>query len=166
MIVIPRIKGEGLVFGDDITLTVIEIRGDKVRLGVELPQGGTVHRGEVYDAILSQKEGGQGAEQISCSVTLTLGPGGSDDAPAKLIELGSQRRGKARPGIVLFLSKLVDLPGNVLRDREVDVAMIAPFLVSGQAITQEVGDLARVVTIAHPVKSLSLIRCQGQGIHG
>jgi carbon storage regulator len=65
VIVISRIKGEGLVFGDDITLTVIEIRGDKVRLGVELPQGGTVHRGEVYDAILSQKEGGQGAEQIS-----------------------------------------------------------------------------------------------------
>ena len=60
MIVLPRKTGESVVFGDDIILTVIEIRGDKVRLGVERPQGVTVHRGEVYEAILSQKEVGQG----------------------------------------------------------------------------------------------------------
>ena len=45
MIVISRMKNEGIVLGDDITLTVIEIRGDKVRLGVEHPKGVTVHRG-------------------------------------------------------------------------------------------------------------------------
>ena len=44
MIVIPRKKNESIVIGDDIILTVIEVRGDKVRLGVELPEGGTVHR--------------------------------------------------------------------------------------------------------------------------
>ena len=60
MIVIPRKKGESIVIGDDIILTVIEIRGDKVRLGVEHPKGVTVHRREVYEAILSQKEVGQG----------------------------------------------------------------------------------------------------------
>ena len=38
MIVIPRKKGESIVIGDDIILTVIEVRGDKVRLGVELPR--------------------------------------------------------------------------------------------------------------------------------
>ena len=60
MIVIPRKKGESVGFGDDIVLTVIEVRGDKVRLGVEHPKGVTIHRREVYEAILSRKEVGQG----------------------------------------------------------------------------------------------------------
>ena len=47
MIVIPRKNGESVVIGDDIILTVIEVRGDKVRLGVEHPKGVTVHRWEV-----------------------------------------------------------------------------------------------------------------------
>ncbi len=50
MFVIPRKKGESVVIGDNIILTVIEVRGDKVRLGVEHPKGGTVHRREVYEA--------------------------------------------------------------------------------------------------------------------
>ena len=56
MIVMPRKIGESVVINDDITLTVIEVRGDKVRLGVEHPKGVTVHRGEVYEAILAQRE--------------------------------------------------------------------------------------------------------------
>ena len=60
MIVIPRRSGESIVIGEDIILRVIEVRGDKVRLGVEHPKGATVHRQEVYEAILSQQEVGQG----------------------------------------------------------------------------------------------------------
>ena len=58
MIVFPRKKGERIVLDGDIILTVIEIRGDKVRLGIELPEDGTVHRREVYEALdrLKQKE--------------------------------------------------------------------------------------------------------------
>ena len=44
-----------------IILTVIEVSGDKVRLGVEHPNGVTVHRREIYEAILAQREVGQGA---------------------------------------------------------------------------------------------------------
>ena len=51
MILVSRMKNESIVLGDDIILTVIEIRGDKVRLGVEHPKGVTVHRREVYEAI-------------------------------------------------------------------------------------------------------------------
>ena len=51
MIELSRIKGEAVVLGGDVILTVIEIKGDEVRLGVELPQDGTVHRREVYEAI-------------------------------------------------------------------------------------------------------------------
>ena len=60
MIFFQRKKGESIVINDDITLTVIDIRGDKVRLGVEHPKGAKVHRQEVYEAILNQQEVGQG----------------------------------------------------------------------------------------------------------
>ena len=51
MIVFPRKKDESIVLGGDIIITVIEIKGDKVRLGIELPKDGTVHRREVYEAL-------------------------------------------------------------------------------------------------------------------
>jgi carbon storage regulator len=60
VIVIPRKKGESVVIGDDIILTVIEVRRDKVRLGIEYPKGVTVQRREVYEAILNHQEVGQG----------------------------------------------------------------------------------------------------------
>jgi carbon storage regulator len=60
VIVIPRKRGESVVISDDIILTVIEVRGDKVRLGIEHPKDVTVHMGEIYEAILSQQEVGQG----------------------------------------------------------------------------------------------------------
>ena len=52
MLVIPRRPGESVVIDGNIIVTVIEVRGDKVRLGIEVPRGGTVHRREVYEAIL------------------------------------------------------------------------------------------------------------------
>ena len=51
MIVIPRKVGQCVVIGDDIILTVVEVRGEKVRLQVEAPKEATVHRKEVHDAI-------------------------------------------------------------------------------------------------------------------
>ena len=55
MNVFSRKKNESLVIGDDITVTVIEIRGDKVRLGIEYPPEAHVHRREVFDAIHRQE---------------------------------------------------------------------------------------------------------------
>jgi carbon storage regulator len=51
MLIIPRRKGESIVIGDDIVLVVVEIRGDKVRLGIDLPRDMSLHRKEVLDAI-------------------------------------------------------------------------------------------------------------------
>jgi carbon storage regulator len=51
MLVITRKKNETIVINDDITITVVEIRGDKVRLGIVAPREATVHRKEVYEAI-------------------------------------------------------------------------------------------------------------------
>ena len=51
MLVIPRKVGESIVLWDNIIVTVVEIRGDKVRLGIEHPPEVSVHRGEVFEAI-------------------------------------------------------------------------------------------------------------------
>lgn len=56
MLCLSRKKNEVIRIGDHIKLMVIEIRGDKVRLGIEAPAGVAVHREEVYEAI--QKEHG------------------------------------------------------------------------------------------------------------
>jgi carbon storage regulator len=51
MLVLSRKKNESVVINNDITVRVVEIRGDKVRLGVEAPREVPVHRREVYEAI-------------------------------------------------------------------------------------------------------------------
>jgi len=51
MLVLSRKKNESIVIRDDIVVTVVEIRGDKVRLGIEAPKEVTVHRREVYERI-------------------------------------------------------------------------------------------------------------------
>lgn len=63
MLVLSRKKNESIVINNDITIVVVEIRGDKVRLGVEAPKEVPVHRREVYDAIKrSQAEDGSASE--------------------------------------------------------------------------------------------------------
>jgi len=51
MLVLSRKKNESIVINNDITVTVVEIRGDKVRLGIVAPKEVPVHRQEVYNAI-------------------------------------------------------------------------------------------------------------------
>jgi len=51
MIVFPRKKNQAIVIGDSIVVTVIEIRGDRVRLGIDYPRGVVVRRGEARAAI-------------------------------------------------------------------------------------------------------------------
>ncbi len=51
MLVLSRHRDESIIIGDDIVITVVDIRGDKVRLGIDAPQDIPVHRREVYEAI-------------------------------------------------------------------------------------------------------------------
>lgn len=61
MLVLSRKKNESIVINNDITIVVVEIRGDKVRLGVEAPKEVPVHRREVYDAIMRNEAKASGA---------------------------------------------------------------------------------------------------------
>ena len=51
MLVLSRKKNESIVINDSITIVVVEVRGDKVRLGIDAPKDVSVHRKEIYDAI-------------------------------------------------------------------------------------------------------------------
>ncbi len=60
MLVLSRHRDESIIIGDDIVITVVDIRGDKVRLGINAPTQIPVHRQEVYEAI--QRENRQAAQ--------------------------------------------------------------------------------------------------------
>lgn len=64
MLVLSRKKNESIVINNDITVVVVEIRGDKVRLGVEAPKEVPVHRREVYDAIKRSQGEAVGSDDV------------------------------------------------------------------------------------------------------
>jgi carbon storage regulator len=71
MLVLSRKRDEQIVISDDIVVTIVEIRGDKVRLGIEAPAVIPVHRREVYEAIKREQisredrgEQGAGHERV------------------------------------------------------------------------------------------------------
>lgn len=57
MLVLSRQKNESIMIGDDIEVTIADIRGDKVRLGITAPKKVSVHRKEIYEAIQREKVG-------------------------------------------------------------------------------------------------------------
>lgn len=61
MLVLSRQKDESIMIGDEVEITVFDVRGNKVRLGITAPKHIPVHRREIYDAI--QREKAQEAEE-------------------------------------------------------------------------------------------------------
>ena len=56
MLVLSRQRDETIMIGDDVEITVVDIRGDKVRLGINAPAHIAVHRKEVYEAIRRERQ--------------------------------------------------------------------------------------------------------------
>ena len=59
MLVLSRQRDESIIIGDNVVITVVDVRGDKVKLGIDAPKEISVHRREVYEAI--QRENRQAA---------------------------------------------------------------------------------------------------------
>ena len=55
MLVLSRQKDESIMIGDNVEITIVDVRGDKVRLGITAPKDISVHRREVYDSIQREK---------------------------------------------------------------------------------------------------------------
>jgi len=62
MLVLSRYKDQQIMIGDDVVITIVDIRGDKVRLGIEAPSDVQVHRAEIYEAIQREAKGGESNE--------------------------------------------------------------------------------------------------------
>jgi carbon storage regulator len=56
MLVLSRQRDESIMIGDDIEITIVDIRGGKVRIGINAPKSVSVHRKEIYQAIQKEKE--------------------------------------------------------------------------------------------------------------
>ena len=78
MLVLSRKKNESIVINENITIVVVEVRGDKVRLGINAPKDVPVHRKEIFDAIQ--------AAQVTSPVTLPV-PFSCDPLPSSLGDL-------------------------------------------------------------------------------
>jgi carbon storage regulator len=97
MLVLSRQRDETIMIGDDIELTVVDIRGDKVRLGIKAPSEIAVHRKEVYEAIKRANE--QAAclkdgefSSVKPKVKNNRGDGSSLAAAARLVKRSDQRK--------------------------------------------------------------------------
>jgi len=55
MLVLSRERDESIMIGDDVEVIIVDVRGDKVRLGITAPKNIPVHRREIYDAIQREK---------------------------------------------------------------------------------------------------------------
>jgi len=82
MLVLSRQRDETIMIGDEIEITVVDIRGEKVRLGINAPAHVPVHRKEVYEAIKREKES-QRAE--------------GDDRPGRVESLANRRHHHGPP---------------------------------------------------------------------
>ena len=55
MLVLSRQRDESIMIGDDVEITIVDVKGDRVRLGITAPREVSVHRREIYDAIQREK---------------------------------------------------------------------------------------------------------------
>jgi carbon storage regulator len=79
MLVLSRQRDETIMIGDDIEVTVVDIRGDKVRLGINAPREVSVHRKEVYDAIRRENRAAAQVKPEDLSGLGKLGPAAAKD---------------------------------------------------------------------------------------
>ncbi len=76
MLVLSRQRDESIMIGDNVQITIVDIRGDKVRLGIVAPSEIPVHRKEVYDAIQRENRKAAGVSTADLPVAASTPPAG------------------------------------------------------------------------------------------
>lgn len=74
MLVLSRRAGESVVLGEDITITVLEVRGDVVRVGIDAPRSLKVHRAELLEQLeQANRQAASPSEDVVAELTRALG---------------------------------------------------------------------------------------------
>ena len=94
MLVLSRRKDETIMIGDDVEITIVDVRGDTVRLGIKAPRSVSVHRKEIYDAIQAENIAAATEAIPDQSAVGGLGSMLKGDAAAKPSGLGKLSGGK------------------------------------------------------------------------
>lgn len=94
MLVLSRHRDETIIIGDEIELTVVDIRGDKVRLGIKAPSHIAVHRKEVYEAIRRENEQ---AARLTDSPFGSISPGPAANRRKQIMTPGAKLSQKTSP---------------------------------------------------------------------
>jgi len=63
MLILTRRMGESLMIGDEVSITVVGVKGNQIRIGIEAPKTISIHREEIYERIKEEKENGAREEQ-------------------------------------------------------------------------------------------------------
>lgn len=79
MLVLARQKDQSIVIGDDVVVTVVDIRGDKVRLGINAPREISVHRKEIYDLVKQKNQANASGAETHVAEAAPLGVNGADE---------------------------------------------------------------------------------------
>lgn len=78
MLVLSRQRDQTIMIGDDIEITIVDIRGDKVRVGINAPTNIPVHRKEVYDAIRNENRSATNVRPEDISKVVASGESDKD----------------------------------------------------------------------------------------
>ena len=99
MLVLSRQRDETIMIGDDVEVTIVDIRGDKVRLGINAPRHITVHRKEVYEAIKRENQAAAQVKPEDLAGLPATPPAARPPAPADTAAAGHPgRRPQGRDG--------------------------------------------------------------------
>lgn len=115
MLVLSRRKDETIMIGDEVEITIVDVRGDTVRLGIKAPRSVSVHRKEIYDAIQAEniaaaKESIPDESAVGGLGSLLKAGGGDASVPAALGKLGKlSGAGGAGSGFPKVKSKISGL---------------------------------------------------------
>ena len=118
MLVLSRLRDETIMIGDDIEITIVDIRGDKVRLGINAPTRISVHRKEVYEAI--RQENSHAARTAGTELDLLRLP----------VSAGPPRNRGVKPGAVALLqqARSLAIPARDMTPRRRTVRRAAPLI--------------------------------------
>jgi len=75
MLVLSRRAGESIVIGNDVVITILEVRGGQIRVGVDAPRSLAVHRAEIYEQVMAENRAAAASSDLNAALLSTKATG-------------------------------------------------------------------------------------------